>query len=343
LLTVVKYTFSMPQPSAHQRKLLRVDVVNAVMAVVAVILAIPALSRDMFFDEAVTLHFARLPWSALAKEVHYQDLVLAPYYVLMHVWLWGSGSVIWLRLPSLLAYGAVIFFTGRLGNRLAGSWCGVSAALLVATNPLFVEASVYARPYALSTLAVVLAASSLLRWEQTGQRISLWWWCIWTLFAAGLNVFATLVPLGLFALLVLLRWNKMAKGAILLPGLLATALTGAWLLLTSREAAQISWIPTMSLHSAAIGILGPLYMQRHIYMYVVALVVVTVWLVMGWRMLRARRLDSSESAMAVLGAYWAFGPSVLLVVASFVHSVFIFRYVTMSAPGLSLLAAYGIA
>jgi mannosyltransferase len=114
---------------------------------------LPWLNKPVFPDEGASLFSARLEWTALLRHSRVVDLVLLPYYSLLHLWLQLFDNIEWARFLSLLAFGLTVFPVGHLGSRLGGKVCGALAALVAATNPLLVTAALSARPYALSALA----------------------------------------------------------------------------------------------------------------------------------------------------------------------------------------------
>ena len=81
---------------------------------------LPWLGISMFADEGATLYSAHLSWSDLWAQSLHVDLVMLPYYVLVHFWLMLSGSIAWVRALSLFAYFGTIVAAGGLGLRIAG-------------------------------------------------------------------------------------------------------------------------------------------------------------------------------------------------------------------------------
>ena len=113
----------------------------------------------MFADEGATLYSAHLSWSNLWAQSLHVDLVLLPYYVLIHFWVMVSGTIAWVRALSLFAFCGTIVVAGGIGLRIAGRWCGVIAAALTATSTLLVLKSLNARPYELSAFLVAMCAA----------------------------------------------------------------------------------------------------------------------------------------------------------------------------------------
>jgi hypothetical protein len=57
----------------------------------------PWLGVSMFADEGATVYSAHLSWSNLWAQSQHVDLVLLPYYVLIHYWQMVSGNIAWVR------------------------------------------------------------------------------------------------------------------------------------------------------------------------------------------------------------------------------------------------------
>lgn len=115
-------------------------------------------------DESATWWAAHLSWGDLGKLLDNTDVVLAPYYVLMHVWVSLAGSSpAMLRLPSLLATAATAGLLALLGRRMFDAPTGLVAGLVFAVLPVTTLYAQEARPFALSALAVVAAALLLYR------------------------------------------------------------------------------------------------------------------------------------------------------------------------------------
>ena len=81
----------------------------------------------MFADEGATLYSGHLSWSNLWAQSQHVDLVLLPYYVLIHFWLMISSNMEWVRALSLFAYFGTIVAVGwracvwRDGGGVVGS------------------------------------------------------------------------------------------------------------------------------------------------------------------------------------------------------------------------------
>lgn len=120
--------------------------------------------RQIGQDESATWWAAGLSWGGLGRLLGHTDVVLAPYYALMHLWVSVAGtSPGALRLPSLLAMAAAAGVLAVLGRRMFNAATGLVAGLLLAVLPVTGHAAQDARPYALATLAALLTLLMLYR------------------------------------------------------------------------------------------------------------------------------------------------------------------------------------
>lgn len=333
-------------PSSHvaggSRSARTTNGILAAMAGLAAVGLLPWLGKPAFPDERSSLHAARLGWTQLWQHSRVVDLILLPYYALLHLWTHPSGSVESARLLSLLAFGLTVFLVGHLGARLGGRLCAVLAAIVAATNPLLVTAALSARPYALSALTATAAVAALLRWLEGGGTRWAWSFCAASLATVCLHLFAFLAPLSVLVAAVVLeprtfrgRWGSLIAPLGLVCGAaLAVATLGA------DQRSQIAWIPT-PFRGAQLwrAVEGPASGAHAAY----AVVVLATAIASAATCLWARRGGSRRARLdpCVLGIVlaWAVLPTVALVAGSLVRPIFLDRYVTASAPGLAVAIA----
>jgi mannosyltransferase len=316
------------------------------IAVVASLGLLPWLGSSMFADEGATLYSAHLSWSNLWAQSQHVDLVLLPYYALVHFWVLVSGNIAWVRALSLLAYFGTIVVVSWTGLRIAGRWCGIITAVLTATSSLLVEKSLNARPYTLSTLLVVLCAVSLLKWLDDSRTRWLWVFGILALLATAMQLFSLLAPAAmLFGILVvrpeLIRQRLRALRA---PIVLLALASGTWVVACMREVGQVNWIAYESTESRLLEeVRGPVIGQTYDFLLFVLVVVIVTKLAIVWnRDVRTAVFEqvSRDRDVLALTISWAIIPTVVLSIVSFAHPIFSVRYVAASAPGAALLVAF---
>jgi mannosyltransferase len=191
------------------------------------------------------------------------DAPLGLYYFLMQGWLAiGDGLGVgpaawWLRLPSALAAIAAVGVLVVLVSRWFGPAAALVAGVLLAVHPMMTFYAQDARPYALVTLAFLLATLALLRAVEspTWQHLS-----VYGIAAVGCLYLHLFVGYAFGAHLVLLlraragqrsptplwRWAVVAGGVMVA----ATPL----LVVSRRETGEVSWIarPTIGLVQAVL-------------------------------------------------------------------------------------------
>ena len=321
------------------------QVAVAGVAVVATLGMLPWLGKSMFADEGASLYSARLSWSDLWAQSRHVDLVMLPYYVLLHFWMLVSGSIAWVHALSLFAYGGTVLVVGGLGLRLAGRWCGIIAAVLTAASTLLVLKALNARPYELSALAVALCAVALVHWLHDPRVRWLWAFSLLGVVATATQLFAVLAPVSMLVCVVAVCPRLLAQRARTLLAPMAAFLVpvGAWVVSGAGEVGQVNWIasgPTESrlLAEARGPAVGQLY---DLVLFVIVVIVVSKLAVIwddGVRDVVVQRIRQDRDVLALTFG-WAVLPTVALSIASVVHPIYADRYVTASAPGVALLFA----
>jgi len=126
---------------------------------VSAALAQPGLHQSLWRDETATAIAITRSTGQLLDTLTNVDVSMTAYYLFMHAWssVFGTSEIA-LRMPSLLAMIAAVGVVGLLGFRIASRSAGIVAASLMAVSPAAVRYSTEARPYALATLFVVVAA-----------------------------------------------------------------------------------------------------------------------------------------------------------------------------------------
>jgi mannosyltransferase len=315
----------------------------ALIALSASLALLPWLRKAAFPDEAVTLRSARLGWTALWQQSHVMDLVLLPYYSLVHLWIQLSGTIEWVRLLSLLAFGVTVLLVGLLGVRLGGRTCGVLAAIVAATNPLLVTSALSARPYALSAVAATISVASLIRWFRGGGTGWVRWFCLAAIATLLLQMFALLAPLSVLVAAVALKpemFRRRWRSLIAPIGLMLTVAL-AFAMLAASQRGQIAWIPSLFEGRQLItAMTGPASGAHSLYaMVVLAVVTVAIALCLRARSRGRFRPARRDLELLALLLAWAALPTAALAASSLVKPVFVDRYVTSSVPGLAIAIA----
>ena len=300
----------------------------------------------MFADEGATLYSAHLSWSNLWAQSQHVDLVLFPYYALIHFWVMVSGNIAWVRALSLFAYFGTIVVVGWTGLRIAGRWCGIIASVLTASSTVLLEKSLNARPYELSTFLVALCAVVLFKWLDDSRARWLWAFSGLALLATAMQLFSLLAPASMLVSVLVVRPELIAQRlrVLLAPIAVLAIASGAWVIACIGEVGQVNWIANESINNRLLDeVRGPVVGQLYDFVLFVILVVALVKLASLWnRDLRNRVVDrvSQDRDILALMIGWTVVPTVVLAVVSFDHPIYALRYVAASAPGAALLVAF---
>jgi mannosyltransferase len=129
-------------------------------------------SAPLNFDEGATLSVATRSPGEIWRLSDHVDAVIAPYYLMLHVFVTVLGEADWvLRLPSLLAMSLGAGVVAEIGRRINGVATGVVSGVICAAVPSFTLLANTARPYALAFLFATLSSLLLL----DALRTPTWW------------------------------------------------------------------------------------------------------------------------------------------------------------------------
>jgi mannosyltransferase len=295
--------------------------------------------RELWFDEAVTMTYARLPWPSLWDAAGEMDAFFAPYYAAMHLWTDAFGvSELAVRAPSVLANLLAVAAVYALGCVLASPRTGLLGALVTALNPFFVALGRDARPH---PFLVGFGALCSLAFVEALRRRSRRWWLAYgalALLGAWLDLFLLLVPLAHAAYALAfdrrIAWRDFlaaCAGAALLCVPLAVAV--------ARNPGHRDWIGPLR-PDVVLGTLGHFAGNRP------ALACVAV--VVGWALVLARRRPAAVSRGPLRAPFaflliWLFVPVLALCAASLAMPIYQDRYLAEAYPAAALLIALSLA
>ncbi len=326
--------------------------VSCALGVITAAVASIGNSRPaLWLDEVATLTSATRSWGELAAMLHHVDLVHAPYYALMHLWVSVAGSSsAMLRLPSALCVGVTVVAIHRVVRRFMDGRTAVLVAVVAACLPRVLWAGTEAREQALAMALATLTTLALLRARHLQGRRH--WAAYWA--------FALLTTLSsLFGVLVLaghLVWAWLERRRTpLRPTLLAVTAAGVpvlpWTLLVQTQSGQVSWIGARTPADIAKQLVIKQYLYgddkpsgfEHTHLVLAFIVALMVChLVLVGRLLLARRtLDDGEASLVGLASCLLLVPLLALLAANVVVPVYVPRYLTWTAPWMAVLLVLG--
>lgn len=303
--------------------------VAAVPALLTLVIALVGVGhRQPWDDERASWWAASLSWGDFGRLLGHFDVVLAPYYAMLHLWIAAFGSSpAALRLPSVFAMAAAAGMLGLLGRRMFDARVGLTAGLVFAVLPITTRYAQEARPYAFAVLGAVTATHLLLR-ALDGPGRGRWAAYALTVPAMGLAHLVTVLVLGAHLLVVLggsgdrraRLWRWLAAVGIGSLPVLALVVAG------QGQAHQVSWI-SRSGWPALQSLPEQLFHSQTAEYAVIGTALLGLLFTRRW---------------AGLLFVWALMPPLLLFALQGVQNLFLMRYLLFTVPAWVLLAASGL-
>ncbi|MDX6353082.1 MAG: mannosyltransferase [Streptomyces sp.] len=200
--------------------------------------------RELWRDEHATWWAATLSFGDLGALIKNIDVVFAPYYFVMHLWIAAFGSSpTALRIPAAIAMAVAAGLLGLIGRRMFTLRTGLLAGLIFAAVPMVTRYGQEARPYAFAVAAALLATLLLLR---ALDRPSLKGWALYA-GSVPLIGFSHLVSLSVLAghlgLVVVAKrgGDRIAHWAFAAAASLGLSFVLPMLAQGSSQSGQIAW------------------------------------------------------------------------------------------------------
>lgn len=314
-------------------------------------------SKSLWLDEIWSLTVARMSGAGVLWSMVNQDPNASLYYLLLHYWIRLGESEFVIRSLSALAGAMSIPAVYLIGRRLAGRTTGVLSAALLALNLYHIQYSQEARSYSLMVFLTILSTlwfASCIERPTAANQVAYVWISSLAVYA---HIFAVLVLAAQLASLLFLpaaklRWKTLSLSNTAI-GVLCIPL--AWLIIerARHPFVNLAWVPRPSIRRVydafyalsgnasyygldvgkALG--GRLLLLLYFVACLIALFAAVKQLQNAGRSISAWR-------NALLFS-WLLVPIVLNVVMSTLGpSMFLTRYLLISAPPLAILAAKSI-
>lgn len=284
-------------------------------------------ARSFWYDEALSIGFARLPAGQFLRILWEREINMALYYALLRPWLYLGGSEAVVRALSAVAGVLTVAAVYAVGRRLFDSETGATAALLLAFNAFAIRYSQEARAYALVALLVTVATLLLLKAVQERSRTAWTWYAICAAAAVYAHLFAVLV-LAAHAIWLLLRRDEIDRSEAARAGkLLVLLLLPIAAVSLHAGPAPIQWVRPTSWATVRDFFLELCGNSR-----VAAIAFVVLWIVGIVR--------KPRDAAAV--CLWLFLPIATVLAVSLVRPIFVARYLMICTPAAALATAVGV-
>jgi len=320
---------------------------GALCCLLAVALALRLLGlgeRSLWFDEIMSVQFARSDWYSFVKKVSNREGNMVLYYCILRVWMHLGDSEVVIRSLSVVFSLTTIAALYALGAQLFSRRTGFFAALLMSLNAFDIRYAQEARSYSLLVLLITLAS---LYWVKAvdGSGDQAWRrYCaaasasVYSHFFAGL----VLIAHGLSLLFIRrhpLSWQRLQRTA----GVLALVTLPVAVFAVTRDKGQLEWIapsPPSAIWTLFAHLAGGTALMAGIYGILGLYAVGTTWLPPLSTRLPDQQPDRWHLAMVLV---WLVAPIALTWTASLFKPMFLDRYLIICLPALVLLAAVGLA
>lgn len=258
-----------------------------------------AVHQSFWIDETSIFTVARRnDFITLLLMKHWDKCHPQLFYVLIHFWQKISTNILFLRLPSLIAFIPASFFLFQIGRRINGNLMGFLGLILFAINPFFVNLGFQQKMYAFEMAFMFGSLYYLMLLLDNPQKRGLgirfmvfsvlgfftdysfvWYWlCVFLLL--GLGPFfqkeeaERIRPIGVYFLLSSLI---MATQTPIFVGGLKTALINE----------EYLGIPTIQTVVSTVAYFGG-FVNVFPYYWLVKLIVVMITLTCGWMVCRQK-------------------------------------------------------
>lgn len=309
----------------------------------ALVIGLGIGSHPFWFDELLSVSVAdRSLGGTLDAAGDLSNMGL--YYLLLHAWMWGGDSEVWVRWLSALPAVAAIPVTAILARRLFGDAVGLVAGFLMVGSMFVVQNAQHARAYALALLLITVA--TLLFVEVICSRRSglfLAYGAVSALAVYASPLSGLVLVAHLASLPFLPQARSLARPFALTYGAVLLALAPLATVMFVHPDAEPVYLerPGLSdLRAVAWDMLGAATNRplRLAYGALVMTGLVALW--RGW-MSGERRAEAWRWRRSlVIG--WLLLPPALLFVYSQAQPLFLSRYLLTSVPALAITAAIGL-
>lgn len=320
----------------------------AAISLLAVSLRVLFLGKHSFWtDEIYSIRTAQLSWAGLWHNLTNIEANMGIYYGLLHLWLNLGDSEAIIRLLSVIPGVLTIPVGFLLGARLFGVRTGLLAALLLAVNAYHIQYSQEARSYSLLVLMVMLSS---LYWVRSIESPSKGNWAGYVIFgvlAAYLHFFGFLVFAAHATSLIFLSRSQIPWRGVLISGVVSGVLLAPLAVFISINLGSRGFISETSLSDiyrfliSVSGSANGTETQGGILLLLAILVPFIGAAVIGLKTWKANGPSLASWRYGLL-ITWFLLPFIAALIVSTVKPIFVPRFLIVSLPPMTLLAAAGL-
>lgn len=300
--------------------------------------------KSMWFDEAHSIFFAKLPWREFWSILSNKEANQGLYYVFLKFWLVLGDSEFSIRALSALFAIASIPVLYALARRLFGVRAGLIAALLISVNAFFIEYAQEARSYSLTLFLVILSSYLFVRVieDPSNKKILYGYICV-SAIAVYAHFFSAFVLIAQMFSVPFLPSNNLRTRQLLFADLLITVLIiPIAFFIVTKDTGQISWIPKPSVYNLKrlfMDLSGDAGTTGYITGFYLLSCGIALTHALVTLFTNRRSIDTWRYAFIF---FWFGIPIAITFGFSFIKPIFLNKYLIVSLPGLVLLAGIGI-
>ncbi len=297
------------------------------------------IARDSLWgDEALTVLLAKMSVPELVKHDILWEQIPPVHHLLIKGWILLFGdSERSVRMPSLLAGVASVYMIFVLVARLIGRWIGLTAALLLAVNPMHIAYSQECRAYALHVLLGLCCVDAFVRLMRAPTPRLHAWYVISAALLMYTHIYGAFTLLGMHLFYAVALWRRPATLQLKWPALFTDdialiALFAPWIPVVLRWTRQVQmnfWVKKVTIDD----ITRAYWMysgQAAVFIAMSALVVIAIW---RWR---------RREALWLLLAMMLTPVAVPVIISVLTRPSFAPRYAIMAVVPFVALAAAGV-
>ena len=299
-------------------------------------------SRVFWFDETVSIGVARLPWLQFLRALWGREAYMAFYFLLLRAWLSIGSSELFIRSLSVIFSVATIPVVFALGARLFNRKTGFVAAWFLAVNAFHISYAQEVRGYA---LVVFLTAVATLVFVRNLQDPPSAHWRVYTLLcvlSVYSHFFGGLVVLAHCVSLLFLEKNRIDPvWRDLLHSLMwfSTLIIPVAAFVVKTGPGPINWIEKTRADTFVSFLIAFAGEGGRLLLLLDAIAIFMAGL--AWFATWRTRKHGNEWPIGLAWA-WFLVPMMVLLGASVIQPLFVWRYFSPCLPPFALLLAVGI-
>ncbi|HZU42419.1 MAG TPA: glycosyltransferase family 39 protein [Terriglobales bacterium] len=337
LVTATDQKLHPPDTQARSARHLDWLLLAAILALATLVCALHIADKTVWVDEGVSFGISQLSWPNFFKLLARHELNMAPYYLVLRLWMNFGVSEGVLRTPSAIFFVANVAAIFLVGRRLFGTRAAAFASLLATAHSFLIRYAQEARSYSLVAFLATLSCFFFVRNIQEPGRRTWRAYIITTALAVYSHFFALLVVLAQWISLKFLPEDRRPGPELRRAWkILAISLLPMVVFIATRGAGPISWISRPNATSIyyflifLTGNVGNSLLAAYFFLLAIAAAVL---------IFRRSQLAHASSVWGILFVFsWLIVPIVVSLIFSLARPVFLSRYLIICVPALVLLA-----